>query len=575
MLLSAATALAQEDVVIDALADELERSMTLQLEGEKSPYFIEYVVAETASHRISATCGAIVTSDASRSRRLFTEVRVGYYDVDNTNFAGGGRGFGQRFRGRGRGGRVAGGTVALPTDDSYTAIRHAAWRATDGVYKQAVETLARKQAYMEERNLPDRPDDFSRVDALGQFEPLVELNLAAPAWEQRLRAISRRLLEHAHLLDSDVSLAAIADNRYLVNSEGSRVRTGTTSFVLTVNAVLQASDGELISDRLVYHAASPDQLPTSDDVLDDVDEMALGLAAKAGAPVLEDYVGPVLFDGGAAPQVIHALLARGVAGRAEPVGGGRRRFTSTETLEKYLNKRILPRTFQVYDDPRQPSFGDEMLTGHYSVDDEGVPAQRVDLVVDGKLVGMVMSRAPTQHFGKSTGHGRGTGGRTQAGVGCLYVETSDGQAPDALTGALIEAVFDQDLDYGIRVTSIGRPTAARAMPAGFPGGGRAFPGGGGGLLGDPIAVFKVYTDGREELVRGCEFGDLGVSHLRDIVAAGRDAAVHNAGRGGTGSSVVAPPLLFEEVELFTIEEEREGEPIVTAPHRRAGGRDTL
>ncbi|MHC4612707.1 MAG: hypothetical protein ACYTAU_03970, partial [Planctomycetota bacterium] len=87
MLLSAATALAQEDVVIDALADELERSMTLQLEGEKSPYFIEYVVAETASHRISATCGAIVTSDASRSRRLFTEVRVGYYDVDNTNFA--------------------------------------------------------------------------------------------------------------------------------------------------------------------------------------------------------------------------------------------------------------------------------------------------------------------------------------------------------------------------------------------------------------------------------------------------------------------------------------------------------
>jgi TldD protein len=573
-LLPAAAALAQTDVVIDALVDELDRSMTLQLEAEKSPYFIEYVVADTASRRISATCGAIVGSDQSRARRLFTEVRVGYYDVDNTNFESGARGFGSRFRGRGRGGgRAAGGVASLPTDDSYAAIRQAAWQATDGVYKEAVETLTHKVAYMEERNLPDRPDDFSRVEVLQQIDPLARLDLDAAAWEERLRAISRRLLEHVHLLDSDVSLTASADNRYLVNSEGSRVRTGSTSFVLTVSAELQAADGEPLWDRLVYHAASPGRLPAVDAVLKDVDELARGLAAKADAPVLEDYVGPVLFDGRAAPQVIHALLAQGVAGSAEPVGGGRRRFSATETLEKYLNKRILPREFRVYDDPRAPSFGDEVLAGHYGVDDEGVPAQRVDLVVKGKLVGMLMSRVPTQDFDRSNGHGRGVGGRTEAAAGCLYLETSKGQAPDALTAALLEAVSDEDLDYGIRVSSIGLATAARAMPTGFAGGAGFM--GGGRLLGDPIAIYKVYADGREELVRGCAFGELDVGDLRDILAAGSTAAVHNVGRAPTGTSVIAPALLFEEVELFTIEEEREGEPIVTAPHQRAGDRDTL
>jgi len=65
-------------------------------------------------------------------------------------------------------------------------------------------------------------------------------------------------------------------------------------------------------------------------------------------------------------------------------------------------------------------------------------------------------------------------------------------------------------------------------------------------------------------------------HLgRIYIAAGGTAAVHNVGRAPTGTSVIAPALLFEEVELFTIEEEREGEPIVTAPHQRGGDRDTL
>ena len=98
-------------------------------------------------------------------------------------------------------------------------------------------------------------------------------------------------------------------------------------------------------------------------------------------------------------------------------------------------------------------------------------------------------------------------------------------------------------------------------------------GGGGGAastLGDPIAVYKVYPDGREQLVRGCEFGSIDVGSLKDILEAGSTPIVHNTGSAtGARGSIVAPAVLFEEGELFTIDEERQTTPLIDAPHQRA------
>ena len=41
----------------------------------------------------------------------------------------------------------------------------------------------------------------------------------------------------------------------------------------------------------------------------------------------------------------------------------------------------------------------------------------------------------------------------------------------------------------------------------------------------PLLAYRVYPDGREELVRGLRFKDLTVRSLRDIVAAGGEPAV--------------------------------------------------
>jgi hypothetical protein len=233
----------------------------------------------------------------------------------------------------------------------------------------------------------------------------------------------------------------------------------------------------------------------------------------------------------------------------------------------------LPATLRAFDAPGESAYRGTFLAGHYAYDDEGVPAQRVDVITDGKLQGMVMSRAPTKHFKQSNGHGRRVGGEApRAAIGCLFFESANGLSAEDLKQELIDAAEAEGLDYGLRVVAL-QPRPGGGF--GGRGGGRGgFSGGGSGaprLLGDPITVFKVYiADGREELVRGAEFGTVDVRNLRRILATGTDAVVHNSVSGGApASSVIAPAVLIEEIELSRIKQEAEKKPILAAPRKEA------
>ena len=93
----------------------------------------------------------------------------------------------------------------------------------------------------------------------------------------------------------------------------------------------------------------------------------------------------------------------------------------------------------------------------------------------------------------------------------------------------------------------------------------------------PILVYKVYPDGREELVRGMRFRGFGVRSLKDILAAGDDSAVFEymdntapfALIGGAGftaeTCVVAPSILVDDLELHPAEEELPKLPVVPPP----------
>ena len=65
----------------------------------------------------------------------------------------------------------------------------------------------------------------------------------------------------------------------------------------------------------------------------------------------------------------------------------------------------------------------------------------------------------------------------------------------------------------------------------------------------PTAAYRVYPDGREELVRGAFFKPVSYRALNEIVALGNEPVLLNTTALGQDVSVVAPAVLLRQVEL--------------------------
>ena len=163
-----------------------------------------------------------------------------------------------------------------------------------------------------------------------------------------------------------------------------------------------------------------------------------------------------------------------------------------------------------------------------------------------------MSRRPRKDIHRSNGHARNQSFLSpNAHYSNLFVKATESRSFSDLKQELIDLCKDEGLSYGLIVTKLDNRSFSP----------RDFLGAAGmtqartrkETVTDPLLMHKVYVeDGREELVRGLRVEELSVRMLRDIVAAGNDYYVNNLlSRGNIPTSVIAPSLLFEEIELST------------------------
>ncbi len=519
------------DVVMRAMVDELGRSAKeLVLSDLPRPYFIQLNAQDRLMYIQSAAYGGLQRSNKSHNRTIGVRIRVGSYELDNTNYR---RGYGQ--------------VGNLPLDDDYAALRHMIWLLLDQDYKQAVETLTQKLAYLKDKTVEDRPADFSAAPPVTVIEPKGTIDFDRKAWEDNLRLLSAQFKKHPRIHDSSVTLFAGEVTEWIVSTEGTRLRIGDSGIQVQVHAELQADDGMPLGDSKTYLGERVDQLPPIDRMLADIDEMCAKLVELAGAERLEQYTGPILFEPLASANVFEELLSDGLCARPVPLGSG----ADDNSLEKKIGLRILPRTFRVYDDPGPKSFEGKVLAGAYRFDNEAVAPKRVDLVEKGILKTLVAGRAPTKKIKDSTGHGRSSGfGDPRATTGCLYISADDGLPAEELKRELMQAARDEGLKHGLRVAAI--------EPGQM------------GALGDPIYAYRVDVDsGQEEPVRGLQFRPVETRSLKHIIAAGSERRAYNTVTGAS-ASIIAPALLFEELELTKIEGEFEKLPILPSPATRKG-----
>ena len=573
----------EKDLTLHAMHDEMERARErLVLPGADKPFYIEYRLLDLDIRSISASFGALLSDTTSKIRLMSVDVRVGDYHLDSSNFVSedGFRGF-------------LGSSGQVGIDRDYNSLRQDLWLATDQAYKAALTQMSLKQAFLRSLTKPPEIDDFSQATPLVKIDPRIEPDWTSRHWDDEARSASGALTNFPDLSGARVHYYLIYATRYLMSSEGTTIRTSRSLAAIEAALGAHAPDGMPLHNYYAAYAATPDGLPNAATVSQALTERATELMATRSAPLVSDYTGPVLFDPQAAGSLLAQILGPSLSGARPPLSATEdydsfmERFGGRNEWTERVGQRVLPANVSLVDDPTQSSFNGQPMIGNYPIDDEGVPAQRVTIVQNGLLRDLLMSRRPGPNFAVSNGHARSALlSDPQALSSNLFFQSNNELSPDALRQKFLASCKDDGLPWCLEVKRMDDPAISSLNQQDF----SDFVGELGGDIASgarvPLLLYRVYvSDGHEEPVRGGILEGLNMRSLRDILGVGSDAAVYDylqnpqdglagtalgsfgsaQGNGGIPSSMVAPSLLLDEVDVRGFHGEPRRLPLVPAP----------
>ncbi len=569
------------DKTLLAMRDELQRSRErLQIPGLERPYYLEYRLLDLDVRTVSAAFGALLSSSTSRNRVMSVAARVGDYKLDSSNFI-----TDEAFRG------FIASTGQVGIDRDYESLRQDLWLATDQAYKEALDALSRKRGFLRSLARPPDIDDFAHARPLVLVAPRLEPDWAGRNWDEEAKTVSAVLRAYSQLYSTRVSYHLIYATYYLMNSEGTQVRVSRSLAAVEASLETQAADGMPLHHFYAAYARRPAELPTAEVVRKEIDRAARELVTLGVAAPAPDYLGPVLFEAPAAGALLAQMLGPSVGGARPPLSmlpmfeqlmerlGGRSEWSGR------VGTRVLPASVTLVDDPTAKEFHGQALPGSYEVDEEGLRGERVVLVENGMLRNLLMSRRPGPDFDQSNGHGRvAILGEARPAISDIFFTSSEAQPPAELRKKFLDKCREASLKWCLVVRQMDNPMLGLHRQEDFSEliGGLAA----GAASGDrvPLLLYRVnVADGREEPLRGARLTGLNLRALRNLAGIGNDATVFTfmqnqttgfggtalaafgSAQGGLPSAVVAPSLLFEEVEVRGARGEPRRLPLVSAP----------
>lgn len=523
-VVAAPAAAQKDDVLLATMQTELRRAQEALSKQDPGLYFLSYSVHEENYAGAVATQGTLLTSVHRNRRFADVVVRVGSPALDNTHL-------GNRVS------AIASG--ALPLEDDRDAIARVLWRLTYEEYRKAaaaylnVKTNSEVQA-KEEDNSPD----FSSEKPSTHLEPdqgVVPDDRTA--LEKLVRQYCAGFRNYPYVYTSLATATEENGRELYVSSEGSQVVTSSRLLRVQIQAQTRADDGMELLRVETFQAPNIDKLPPASEVAARVEKMASDLKALRDAPVAEPYDGPALLSGRASAVFFHEVLGHRLEGHRQ------RGEEEGQTFTKKVNQPVLPEFLSVADDPTLRLLDGVLLSGYYQYDDEGMPAQRVEVIQNGILKNFLMSRMPIKGFAHSNGHGRAQAGLMPTGrQGNLIVSSSKTVSDADLRKMFKDEIKKQGKPYGLYFEDIqgGFTLTQRVLPQAFE------------VL--PILVWRVYPDDRpDQLVRGVNIVGTPLAAMERILATGDRPAVFNgicgAESGNVPVSAVAPAMLFSEIEV--------------------------
>ena len=532
------SSLEEDAVIFQAMEEEMARSLSeLKVDVFEPPYFINYQIRHHDRAEVAASFGALITSDTKQKRTLFVDVKVGKPQFDSSSPQS------HRYSLE----------QFIPIDPDLDSLKRALWYETDLRYKQAIVSFLRKKGRfisgVESHNLPD----FSKgKSAREQIDPIPDWKLDLPAWETLAREVSEQFKGNPEIEKSRVKIFSDRSIRYYYDSEGNKIRDAHLQYGIDLEAWTKTDEGTQLHDQETLYFKEIDQIPSKAELVQVTQSLIVSLKALKSSPQMDPYVGPAIFSPDAAAVLFHEAIGH----RLE--GDRLRRDKDGKTFLKKIGKRILPEFVTVVDNPVLKSYGGTPLIGHYHTDDQGQLSREVVLIDHGVLKSFLLSRMPVLGFNRTNGHARSDGSHAPMSRMSNFMIQSDLTLDAAsLKQRLIEEVKKQKKPYGLFVKKIvggETQTDTRQFQV---------------FKGKPLYLYKVFTDGREELVRGVDFVGTPLSMISKILITGNDPTVINgfctAESGVLPVASITPSVLLSEVELQASHQPQVRRPIMNPP----------
>lgn len=528
--------------VLTAMEQELNRSMKeLKLEDYDKPYFISYLIKENTVNQIMAKFGSLILSERSKTRKLFVDVRVGDYQLDNS--VNGKSGSSSSYKR----------SSLLPIENDIDAIRAVIWQITDDTYKKSLTQYFNKKAKkiqeVDKNNLPSFSKEKPSIH-IGKERQLV---FDKSEWEKKIKELSSIVKDYRELDDSTITFTAQKETVFFINSEKSKYITDDILYSINIDLSAISEDGNVINNFGSFHYKNIADIPDLDSMKKEVKKLINEAYEIKNAKSINPINLPAILE----PEAAGILFHEAIGHRLE----GERQIDDTQgqTFSERVGTQIIPSFLSIEDDPSLYDFNGVSLLGYFVYDDQGVKGKRVSLVKNGILRNFLLSRTPVKGFTNSNGHGRASNGRApMARMSNLIIRSENEFSKQELKNLLIQEIKKQNKDFGIIIKKMtGGETNTSSYDF------QAF-------KATPLLLYKVDPDtGEETPVRGVEIVGTPLISINKIIATGNNYKAFNgfcgAESGYVPVSTIAPSILITEIELQKITSEKEKKPILPPP----------
>lgn len=422
------------DVIFSAMEDEMKHVYKELSEKQKTePLLIDYVLCHSRYSQAVASAGACTgITNYGTANRVMADVILGdsmitsKIEIDNRQ------------------------PTYIHHEMDYASIRKALRKESIKAYTSAVENLDNKKNKLNDSPKPEKEISVPEFRKLPPVEWIgrsaVNENTSIDTMKHLAERLSKVFLDYPELMNHKVYIRQRRFDHYRLTSEGQKIMIPESQLTIFADADIKTNNGLCITKEYRRHVSRIEDLPSEKDIADELRQFAESIIKESKAKVVKDlYIGPVLYEGEAAAEII----ADNAIFYAHSYSYPERDMYDKKYL--YLDKKIFPKQLDVYQLGEDSIYNGVNLMGYNPVDANGQKPMTLKFIEKGILKNMLSKRAPSVGSNLYTGNEWfntvGVSILPKFSAGILHIKSDEAIKYSKLRKLLLKSAKDQGFEY--------------------------------------------------------------------------------------------------------------------------------